>query len=130
MVRLFCVTLWMLSAAVSAPGGEKKPEDKELAALQGQWSLADKKKAANFTITFEVKGADGTLKIGKAIDAGLRPFEGATGKATALHDSIFTTIPGSPAYVGKASHYKVNAPGFSIQLEGHNAVSGQFLFEG
>ena len=81
-------------------------------------------------ITFEVKGADGILKIGKAVDAGLRPFEGATGKATALHDSIFTTIPGSPAYVGKASHYNVDAPGFSIQLEGHNAVSGQFRFEG
>ena len=36
------------------------------------------------------------------------PFQGATGQATSLHDSVFTTIPGSPAYVGKASSYKVN----------------------
>lgn len=79
-------------------------------------------------ITFEVKGADGILKVGSAIDAGLRPFQGATGKDTALHDSIFTTIPGSPAYVGKASHYLVNAPEFEVDLKDHNAVSGSFRF--
>lgn len=79
-------------------------------------------------ITFDVKGVDGTLKVGQAIDAGLKPFQGATGKDTALHDTVFTTIPGSPAYVGKASHYRVNAPEFQIDLRGHNAVSGSFRF--
>jgi hypothetical protein len=79
-------------------------------------------------ISFEIKGADGSIKVGKVIDASLRPFQGATGKATALYDSIFTTIPGSPAYVGKASHYKVNAPEFQIDLKDHNAVSGSFRF--
>jgi hypothetical protein len=81
-------------------------------------------------IIFEVEGVKGTLKVGKAIDAGLQPFQGATGKETTLHDSIFTTIPGSPAYVGKASHYKVNAPDFEINLQNHNAVSGSFRFVG
>jgi hypothetical protein len=80
-------------------------------------------------ITFEVKGVTGILKVGTAIDAGLTPFKGATGKETAIHDTIFTTIPGSPAFVGKASHYKVNAPAFSIDLKDHNAVSGSFRFE-
>jgi hypothetical protein len=79
-------------------------------------------------ITFDVKGMDGTLKVGQAIEAGLTPFKGATGKDTAIHDTIFTTIPGSPAYVGKASHYRVNAPEFQIDLQGHNAVSGSFRF--
>jgi hypothetical protein len=79
-------------------------------------------------IIFDVKGVDGTLKVGEAIDAGLKPFQGATGKDTALHDTIFTTIPGSPAYVGKATHYRVNAPGFKIDLQGHNAVCGSFRF--
>lgn len=79
-------------------------------------------------ISFEVKGVDGTLKVGKAIDAGLKPFQGATGKDTAIHDTIFTTIPGSPAYVGKATHYRVNAPEFQIDLRDHNAVSGSFRF--
>lgn len=81
-------------------------------------------------ITFEVEGVNGTLKVGGAIEAGLAPFKGATGKETAIHDTIFTTIPGSPAYVGKASHYKVDAPAFKVDLQGHNAVSGSFRFEG
>lgn len=79
-------------------------------------------------ITFDVKGVAGTLKVGSAIDAGLKPFQGATGKETAIHDTIFTTIPGSPAYVGKATHYRVKAPDFNIAIENHNAVSGSFRF--
>ncbi len=81
-------------------------------------------------ITFEVAGANRTLKIGDAIYAELEPFKGATGEQTALHDTVFTTIPGSPAYVGKATTYRVNAPTFDIDLHGHNAVSGSFRFEG
>ncbi len=80
-------------------------------------------------ITFDIKGAAGTIKIGSGIEAELTPFKGATGKESALHDTVFTTIPGSPAYVGKASSFKVKVPGFDISLEGHNAVSGSFRFE-
>jgi hypothetical protein len=81
-------------------------------------------------IRFAVEGVAGTLAIGDAIEAALRPFQGATGQSTALHDSIFTTIPGSPAYVGKADTYKINAAqhGFTIDLQGHNAVQGSFRF--
>jgi hypothetical protein len=83
-------------------------------------------------ITFQVEGVKGTLKIGQAIEAKLAPFQGAQGKTTALHDTVFTTIPGSPAYVGKADSYKVNAPkyGFKINLEKHNAIQGAFRFQG
>lgn len=80
-------------------------------------------------ITFEVKGVDGTLKIGQIIEANLKPFQGATGKETALYDTVFTTIPGAPAYVGRASKYRVNAPDFQIDLQNHNAISGSFRFE-
>jgi hypothetical protein len=79
-------------------------------------------------VTFQVQGVKGTLKVGAAIEASLEPFKGATGKETALHDSIFTTIPGSPAYVGKASKYRATAPGFDVAMENHNAVSGSFRF--
>lgn len=81
-------------------------------------------------ITYEVEGMEGTMKYGEYASARLEPFKGATGESTALHDTIFTTIPGSPAYVGKAEHYKVNLPehGFEIDLHGHNAVQGSFRF--
>jgi hypothetical protein len=76
-----------------------------------------------------VQEGKGSLRIGP-IEADMAPFKGATGEATALHDTVFTTIPGSPAYPGKASKYKVDAPqhGFTIDLQGHNAVQGHFRF--
>jgi len=78
-----------------------------------------------------VQGGKGTLQIGGAIEAEMSPFHGATGEATTLHDTVFTTIPGSAAYPGKAAKYKVDAPhhGFKISLEGHNSVQGTFRFE-
>ncbi len=83
-------------------------------------------------ITFTVEGGRGTLQIGKAIQAEMAPFQGATGQTTTLHDTVFTTIPGSPAYVSKASTYRVNLPnyGFNINLQNHNAIQGSFRFEG
>jgi hypothetical protein len=82
-------------------------------------------------ITFQVEAGKGSLKIGDAVEAELAPYTGATGKQTTLHDTIFTTIPGSPAYPGKASRYVVKAPkyGFSVDLHDHNAVQGSFAFE-
>jgi len=83
-------------------------------------------------ITFTVQGGKGTLQIGQAIQAEMAPFQGATGQTTTLHDTAFTTIPGSPAYVSKASTYRVNIPnhGFNINLQNHNAIQGSFRFEG
>ena len=83
-------------------------------------------------VIFQVEGKEiaGRFAIGNAISAELEPFKGATGKATAMYDTVFTTIPGSPAYPGKASTYKVDVAehGFEIDLTGHNAVSGTFRF--
>lgn len=83
-------------------------------------------------IRFEVEEGKGRLSLGNAVSCELEPFRGPDGKATALVDSIFTTIPGSPAYVGKASTYTANAPkmGLKVALKGHNAVQGSFRFQG
>jgi hypothetical protein len=82
-------------------------------------------------ITFTVEGVKGTVRFGDSASAQLEPYKGATGESTTLHDTIFTTIPGSPAYVGKADHYTVDLEqyGFKIDLHGHNAVQGSFRFE-
>jgi hypothetical protein len=101
----------------------------DLAQLVGE-VLAVERAPVQFQV--EGKGVAGRFTIGNSIEAELEPFTGATGEPSALHDSIFTTIPGSPAYVGKASRYKVDVAehGFEIDLEGHNAVSGTFRFVG
>jgi len=81
-------------------------------------------------ITFDVKGANAKLKIGPSIQANIAPVLGAGGQATALHDAVFSTIPGAPAYVGRASRLRVSVPEFQIDLKDHSSVSTTFRFTG
>lgn len=84
------------------------------------------------SIDFRVEEGRGTLKIGDEAEAVMEPYRGPTGEITTLNGSIFSTIPGSPAYVSKASRYRVRnaALELDIDLEGHNAIQGSFRFEG
>ena len=81
-------------------------------------------------ITFQVDKGRGTLLIGQTVQAELVPLTGPTGEPTTLHESVFSTIPGSPAYVGRAEHYrsKVPALGHDLDLQNHNAIQGTFHF--
>ena len=83
-------------------------------------------------ITFDLDGVAGSVKIGNAAEAEIVAYKGATGKESALYNTVFSTIPGSPAYVGKATTYRANVPSFNINvsLTDHNAVSGPFRFVG
>ena len=83
-------------------------------------------------VTVEVSDGKGFLKMGDLVEAEMEPYRGATGNTTALQETIFTTIPGSPAYVSKALSYKRNTSQHGIpdvDLKNHNAVQGQFHFE-
>jgi hypothetical protein len=83
-------------------------------------------------IAFTVADGQGTLRIGSVVEAELEPYRGPTGAVTTLTESIFSTIPGSPAYVAKASRYRRNAAAYGLQdvaLEGHNAIQGFFRME-
>ena len=42
--------------------------------------------------------------------ASMHPYRGPDGSITTLNNSIFSTVPGSPAYVAKADHQRVNIP--------------------
>jgi hypothetical protein len=83
-------------------------------------------------IVFDTVEGRGHLKVGADIEAEMAPYQGATGQTTTLHDTTFSTIPGSPAYVSKATYYRAqNATlGFDIDLQNHNAIQGNFRFEG
>jgi hypothetical protein len=83
-------------------------------------------------ITFQVEEGKGTLKIGQSVEAEMEPYRGPSGQVTTLNESIFSTIPGSPAYVAKASRWRARhaALGFDLDLKGHNAIQGAFRFEG
>ena len=66
--------------------------------------------------------------MGKSTEAEMEPYLGPTGEPTRLVESIFSTIPGSPAYVAKASRFRMEEPeiGISLDLKGHNAIQGHF----
>ena len=82
-------------------------------------------------IAFEVSGGKGVLKVGDAGYAELEPYQGATGGTTTLSDTIFSTVPGAPVFVGKAPKYRSkNAKlGIDLNLEGYNALQSVFRFD-
>ncbi len=82
-------------------------------------------------ISFDVQKGKGTLKVGDVGYAELEPFKGPTGKNTTLTETVFSTVPGAPVFVGKAPSYRSkNAElGIDVELQGHNALQSTFLFE-
>ncbi len=82
-------------------------------------------------ISFDVETGSGRLRIGKQIAADLEVARSPDGRPTTLSDTVFSTIPGSPAYVGRAPRYsaKDDELGIDVELAGHNSVQGSFVFE-
>ena len=82
-------------------------------------------------IHFDVVKGKGTFTVGDAVHADLEPFLGPTGQPTTLTESIFSTVPGSPAFVGKAASYRQKTAELNqdINLKGHNAILSDFRFD-
>ena len=83
-------------------------------------------------ITYAVAHGKGRLVIGESVEADIEPYRSRSGEVTTLNESIFSTIPGSPAYVSKATRWRATEPrlGWEIDLKDHNAIQGSFRFEG
>lgn len=79
-------------------------------------------------IRHDVRGGQGTLRVGDYISAEMAPYQSGQGVVTTLRDSIFSTIPGSPAYVAKATHHTVNIPAHKMNwaFENRNAIQGDY----
>jgi hypothetical protein len=97
----------------------------DLAAL-----ITDVKSVERVAMTCTVENGRGRLAFGEAARAELEPFVGATGQPTTLQDTVFSTIPGAPAYPGRASSFqRPSAFGMSaVDEAGKNAVQGTFHF--
>jgi hypothetical protein len=98
----------------------------DLAALIGEVVAVER-----VPITFDVVEGKGYLRIGDVAEARLMQYQGATGRPTTLHDSVFSTIPGSPAYVGKAESFRRDGSRHGlpdVAVTGLNAIQGSFRF--
>jgi len=98
----------------------------ELAKLVGEVVSVEKVK-----LTFDVHGGLGTIKIGDVGYAELEPYKNATGATTTLADTVFSTVPGAPVFVGKSPRYRAkNAKlGIDLDMKGHNALQSTFVFD-
>ncbi|MGH2764228.1 MAG: DUF1326 domain-containing protein [Thermoleophilaceae bacterium] len=82
-------------------------------------------------ISHEIVEGRGTLRIGDQVVAEMEPYRGPDGSVTTLHNSIFSTVPGSPAWVGKAERFAVNIPehGWTYEFEGRNAIQSDWMID-
>jgi hypothetical protein len=82
-------------------------------------------------ISQQVRGGTGTLSIPGIVEAEMEPYRSPLGDVTTLRDSIFSTVPGSPAWVSKATRHRVNLPqyGMSWEYEGRNAIQAEWRME-
>ncbi len=110
-------------AILAAYGGKLGGPLADLAGLIGE--VIDVRRAK---ISHQITDGTGTLQIEDFLSAEMSPFTSADGTTTTLRDSVFSTVPGSPAYVSKASKHTVNLPQYGMvwSFEGRNAIQSDY----
>jgi hypothetical protein len=79
-------------------------------------------------ITHEVHDGMGKLTIGDVVHSEMHPYTGPDGTTTTLRDSLFSTVPGSPAYVAVADKHDVDLPQYGMKwsADGGNAIQADY----
>jgi len=82
-------------------------------------------------ISHEVVGGSGALRIPGLVETEMEPYRGPDGSITTLQNSVFSTVPGSPAWIAKAGVNRVDLPqyGMSWEYEGRNAIQSAWKME-
>jgi hypothetical protein len=85
-------------------------------------------------VTHTIEGGAGTLTVGEngaKVHATMHPYTGPDGSVTTLHNSIFSTVPGSPAWVGVADSQRIDIPehGYQWSYEKKNAIQSEWKLD-
>ncbi|HET7743578.1 MAG TPA: DUF1326 domain-containing protein [Gaiellaceae bacterium] len=82
-------------------------------------------------ISHEVAGGAGALRAGDVAETDMEPYRGPDGSVTILQNSVFSTVPGSPAWIAKAGVNRVSLPqyGMEWEYEGRNAIQSEWKME-
>lgn len=131
---------WQIVALVDERG---TPEQREalLDAFTGKlggplgdlWeALIGEVKGVEFVpIDHQVVDGSGTLRVPGLVDAAMEPYRGPDGSVTVLQNSVFSTVPGSPAYIAKATVHRVRLPqyGMDWEYDGRNAIQSDWKIQ-
>jgi hypothetical protein len=114
------------AALLAAFGGDAGGPLADLAQLIGERVAVERA-----PISHEIVDGAGTLTVGDKIHCAMHPYVGPDGSTTKLLDSIFSTVPGSPAYVAKADSQRVEIPehGYTWSYEGKNAIQSDWKID-
>lgn len=115
-----------MDAMLDCFGGKLGGPLADLASLVGERVAVERA-----TIDHSIVDGSGTLRVGDKVDCSMHPYRGPDGSITTLNNSLFSTVPGSPAYVAKADHQKVDMPehGYQWELEGKNAIQSDWKID-
>jgi hypothetical protein len=94
--------------------------------------VADRRAVVRAPISHTVEEGRGTLRVGDdTVVAEMEPYRGPDGSVTVLQNSIFSTVPGSPAWVGKAERFAVKMPehGWTYEFTGRNAIQSNWKID-
>ena len=131
---------WQVVALVDESGTQEQ-RDALLEAFTGKlggplgdlWTaLIGEVKGVEFVpITHEVDGGSGVLRIPGLVETEMEPYRGPDGSVTTLQNSVFSTVPGSPAWIAKASVNRVNLPQYGMTWEyaDRNAIQSEWKME-
>ncbi len=130
---------WKIVAIVDERGSQEQ-RDALLSAFTGKlggpladlFALIGEVKGVEFLpISHEVEEGSGKLRIPELVETEMEPYRGPDGSITTLQNSIFSTVPGSSAWIAKAGLTRVNLPqyGMAWEYEGRNAIQSEWEIE-
>jgi hypothetical protein len=82
-------------------------------------------------VEHKVVDGTGTLNVPGLVETEMIPYRGPDGSITTLSNSVFSTVPGSPAWIAKATYNRVNLPqyGMTWEYEGRNAIQSDWKIQ-
>jgi hypothetical protein len=115
-----------MEAMLDAFGGKLGGPLGDLAQLVGEIVSVERA-----PISHSIVDGAGTLNVGDKVDCAMHPYRGPDGSITTLNNSVFSTVPGAPAYVAIADHQRINVPehGYQWELEGKNAIQSDWKID-
>lgn len=131
---------WKIVALVDEKGTQEQ-RDAMLEAFTGKlggplgdlWeALIGEVKGVEFLpISHEVVDGSGVLRVGDVVETEMEPYRGPDGSITTLQNSVFSTVPGSPAWIAKAGVNRVDLDQYDMSWEysGRNAIQSEWKIE-